>query len=133
MMKINVLNKTLVPLLKMSLNAYTTRQQAIAENISNQDTPGYKPIKVSFEENLQDILTKKKLIGRKSNPRHLDIGKSLVEKKGLMEELSQQNTEVNLEEEMAELAKNQIRFEFASKMLAGTYESIRSSILGRAR
>lgn len=128
-MQIIKLNHTLIPLLKKSLEAYSIRQQAIAENMANLDTPNYKPVKITFEENLQAILNNKNLVGKKTHPRHLNIGKSLVD----VISAKEQPVEVNLEEEMAELAKNQIRFEFAARMLQRSYEAIRASILGRAR
>ncbi|MFQ5639703.1 MAG: flagellar basal body rod protein FlgB [bacterium] len=128
----NPLSKTLIPFLKKTLDAYSIRHQAIAENIANVDTPGYKPLKVSFEENLQTLLEGRRPRAQKRNPRHLDVGKSFVNVSSL-DDLHRQTRDLNLEDEMAELAKNQIRFEFAAKRLAGGYEFLRSSILGRIR
>ncbi|MFQ5751322.1 MAG: flagellar basal body rod protein FlgB [bacterium] len=129
-MKFSPLNKTLVPILKKSLDAYATRHKAIAENIANIDSQGYRPLKVSFEENLRNMLQKKHAIAMKTNSRHMDIGSSVLEVK---ETVVNDQDKVDVEAEMAELAKNQIRFEFAARLLARKYENIRASIIGRFR
>ncbi|HYD78324.1 MAG TPA: flagellar basal body protein [Paucimonas sp.] len=43
-----------VALLSIALDATTLRQQAIAHNIANAGTPGYKPVEVSFEQHLEN-------------------------------------------------------------------------------
>lgn len=40
--------------LALALDAASLRQQAIATNIANASTPGYAPVGVSFEDQLQD-------------------------------------------------------------------------------
>ncbi len=128
MSNFNPLAKTLVPLIKSSLNAYASRQEAIAQNISNIETEGYKPLKVNFEENLQRELSNKKSVLAKSNPRHMNIRRSNIE---IEESLDRDNQSLNIENEMAELAKNQIRFDFAARVLARYYRGIRTAIFGR--
>ena len=45
-----------IALMQKSLDALWLRQQAISDNIANQDTPGYKNKTVTFEGLLQKIL-----------------------------------------------------------------------------
>ena len=66
-MKFNPLDKTIVPLLRKSLEAYSTRHTAIAENISNVDTKGYRPLKVHFESELQRALEKNRPVAKKTD------------------------------------------------------------------
>lgn len=129
-MKFNPLAKTDIPLLRKTLETYSLRQRAIAENIANVETKGYRRIKVNFEDALQEALEPKRPQGLKTNPRHMDVGKRPSEVKG---EIITEDRPVNLEQEMAELAKNQVRFEFAAKMLHGSYETLRDAIRGRLR
>lgn len=42
--------------LSMALDGLSLRQQAIAHNVANADTPGYKAVDVSFEAQLQRVL-----------------------------------------------------------------------------
>lgn len=127
-MKFSPINKTLVPLLKKSLDAYSARHTAIAENIANVETTGFRPLKVNFEQDLQRALQKTKPLGLKTDARHMDIGKDIKSLQGTVEEV---DARVNVEDQMAELAKNQIRFDFVSRMLAGSYRTIKTSIRGR--
>lgn len=127
-MKFSPLEKTLVPLLRHSLDAYNKRHNAIAENISNVATKGYRPLKVHFEEELQQALERNKPVGKTSNPRHMAIGGTKKSVRASVEEL---DARVNIENEMAELAQNQIRFNFVARMLRGSYDSIKTSIRGR--
>jgi len=126
------LNNTVIPFLRQSLNAYALRQQTIAENIANADTPDYRPLKVKFEENLRQAIGEKNVNGRQTDERHIALGRKNMSVETAYDQLTQEQQELNLEDEMAELAKNQIRFEFSAQMLAGAYQAIRSSIIGRS-
>jgi flagellar basal-body rod protein FlgB len=119
-----------VPLLKKSLGAYSARNNAIAENIANIETKGYRPYKVDFEKELQRAMQRSVPVGLKSDSRHMTIGGDVLD---IQPKISTQNEIVDMEQEMAELAKNQIRFEFAIRKLSGTYEAIRSAIRGHSR
>ncbi len=130
-MTFNPLSKmAVVPLLKKSLSAYSERNNAIAENIANVETKGYRPYKVDFENQLQRAMQRSAPVGVKSDPRHMTIGGDVLD---IQPKISTQNDIVNMEQEMAELAKNQIRFEFATRKLSGAYEAIRSAIRGHSR
>lgn len=129
-MKINPLSQTMVPVLKKSLDAYAMRHKAVAENIANVDTEGYRPRRVNFEENLQNAIQQQGVTGLRTKPGHLKIGKQLV---AVEETPSNEAAPVDIEQEMADLAANQIRFEFVSRVLNRQYEALRSSITGRIR
>ncbi len=129
-MKFNPIAKTSVPFLKRSLDAYAARQRAIAENMSNVETKGYRRIKVSFEDQLQEAVNRKRPQGLRADPRHMVVGGATAD---VHARIITQNRPVNMETEMAELAKNQIRFEFVSRMLHGSYTTLREAIQGRFR
>ncbi len=77
---------------------------------------------MDFEKELQRVLYRRAPVGLKSDSRHMTIGGDVLD---IQPKISTQNEIVNMEQEMAELAKNQIRFEFATRKLSGVYESIR--------
>ena len=130
-MKFNPLSKMAsVPLLKKSLGVYSERNNTIAENIANVETKGFKPYRVDFEKELQRAMQKSAPVGVKSDSRHMTIGGHAL---NVQSKISTQDQAVNIEQEMAELAKNQIRFEFAARKLNGAYELIRSAIRGHSR
>ncbi|NLK00895.1 MAG: flagellar basal body rod protein FlgB, partial [Clostridia bacterium] len=68
----NLIGDTTMGLLSRSLDAAFTRQEVIANNIANHNTPGFKKSRVAFEEYLQQALggDGKKLPLWKTNPRH---------------------------------------------------------------
>jgi flagellar basal-body rod protein FlgB len=46
-----------VSLVRLALDAAQMRQQAIAHNIANANTPGFVPVRVDFEARLQGLRT----------------------------------------------------------------------------
>ncbi len=79
-MEFNPLSKmAVVPLLKKSLGAYSARNNAIAENIANVETKGYRPYKVDFEKELQRALYRRAPVGLKSDSRHMTIGGDVLD------------------------------------------------------
>lgn len=49
---ISLIDSNTTALLSLALDAAGMRQQAIAHNIANANTPGYRPLAVTFEERL---------------------------------------------------------------------------------
>lgn len=50
-----IVDNNTVALLSLALDATTMRQQAIAQNIANANTPGYQRIGVSFEDRIETL------------------------------------------------------------------------------
>lgn len=94
-----------------ALDASWTRNEAIAQNIANIDTPGYKRKTVSFEEQLRDAMDKNDF--KKSDIDKLEI-KVVEENKSLKQRLDGNNVDIDME--MSELAKNSIRYSVLSQV-----------------
>jgi len=88
-----------------ALDAAWTRNEVIAQNIANVDTPGYKRKTVSFEERLREAMENKDL--KKSDVDKIDI-KVVEENKNLSQRLD--GNSVDIDAEMAALAKNTIQY-----------------------
>jgi len=88
-----------------ALDATWRRNEAIAQNIANVDTPGYKRKTVSFEEELRELMESKDF--KKSNVDKIDI-KVTEDNKNLSTRLDGNN--VDIESEMAAMAKNTIQY-----------------------
>ncbi len=96
------------------------KQKVISGNIANINTPGYKAKELVFENELQKAsdASKSRLDLATTHPSHIKHHKSesvsqsnqprLVEKKGLQEQNDGNN--VNLDQEMSEMAKNNVMF-----------------------
>lgn len=135
----NHLFKNRVPLMNSALDAYALRQKTIAKNITNVNTPNYIPEKVRFEEEFhrEQVV----LRGIESSSSHLPVGDqsnrktdSIAYKADVPEPeiYHSGETHVNIDKEMGELARNQIRARFASQMLSKYFKGLNSSITGQA-
>ncbi len=113
-------------LLKKSLDVYTAQHEAIAKNIANADNPDYKRVNTDFSQVLKTNMSGKLKV---DNPRHIGNPKPVESK---ADEKSK-DTQVDITREMASLAENQIRFEFASRVLSINYRMLNTSITGQER
>ncbi len=52
---VSIVNSNTSALLSLALDATTLRQQAIAQNIANANTPGYQRVAVSFENRMAQL------------------------------------------------------------------------------
>lgn len=109
--------------LKKSLDLRAQKQQLIAGNIANAETPGYAARKLTFEEDLRNAIKTPETKVRSNNPKHFPIGNSGIS--GVQGKLEMQrdtnplgdgNT-VSLDEEMFDLAENQLLFEAGGQIL----------------
>ncbi len=117
-----------------ALDAAWIRNEVISQNIANVDTPGYKRSTVAFEEYLESASKKNGFRGNTTSSRHLQIGKNSdkakirisEDKRNLSTRLDGNNVEI--ETEMASLAKNEIRYNALVQSISGSYQRIKSAI-----
>jgi len=67
-------------LLYKGLDANAMRGRAIAQNIANSGTPGYRRVEVNFEEQVQEAM-RKHVDGARTNENHLELGRKASIKK----------------------------------------------------
>lgn len=110
------------------------RQNVIASNLANVNTPGYKPRELAFEEELQKALGLD-MKGRLSStgPGHLpssfhpeNFGPDW-EKQFKPREIHGEDR-VNLDKEMTKLAKNQLHYGALTQIIAKNFEGIKTII-----
>lgn len=123
-----------VKLFEQVLDYSTLKQKVISQNIANVGTIGYKKKNVEFEDVLaQNISTNLK----RTDERHFNItdpnsnGESQfkIVKDESEENISGMNN-VDVNEEMAEMAKNSIIFKFAARKVNMYYQSLSRVIKG---
>ncbi len=120
-----------VKLLKTYLDYLVEKNKIISENIANKDSINYRKKSLNFEEFLQ-----KEEIGRLKTTEPEHISKPVVSDIENRIELHSSNeydidnNEINVENEMAELAKNTLNFEFASKQINNFYKKLHFVIKG---
>ncbi|MGB9591476.1 MAG: flagellar basal body rod protein FlgB [Candidatus Kryptoniota bacterium] len=126
-MKISFFDRSRIPLLEKALDAYSLRNKIIANNIANIETPNYRRADVTFEKELNQALDQSDNDVSLSNSvkrvePQIEIDRSAV--------LTSGANNVDIDEEMAELAKNQLRFQMAARLMSQTFQLIDRSITG---
>lgn len=116
-------DKTLIPLLKRILDLGAVRHRVIAQNIANSSTVGYRKKSVEFEDSLRSMIDGSTGMGQ---PEEFKI----VESSKKADAGAPNN--VNLSEEMADLAKNQLYYKFAVNLMKRQFNGIKSAITGRS-
>ncbi len=127
MMKIDMFDRSKIPLLEKELDAFTVRNKAIASNIANIGTPNYKRLDVGFEKELSDAIADSRStvdLSKKVSEIEPEI---LVDRSNLN---ASGSNNVDIDQEMAELAKNQLQFSLVSRLMSGTFQRIDESING---
>ena len=114
-------------LIKRALDVYQKQHEAISKNVANTNSKGYKRINTDFSHELEVAKTSRI---KTSDSRHIS--------RGIPQESSgpvngENSKSVDLTEEMAHLAENQIKYEFATRILNRMYRGISTSITGRIR
>lgn len=109
MSDIRIFDRTTV-LLEKVLDLRARNQQIIASNLANAKTPGFEPSKLSFDEDLQNALQAERpgLRGREGTRERLGNIQGTVARSG---------PSVEPDQEMLDLAENQILYESAVQML----------------
>ena len=128
--------KTSLPAVGKGLNASMLRSKAIAQNISNVQTPGFKRVEVNFEKDLQRALDRTKIAGTKTDSKHLDMGKPEIDHvrakpyRPKDASLPSGENDVDIDMENAKLAENQIIYNFEVKMAGERFKAVQQSIKG---
>ncbi len=131
-----LLNPTVTPLIGKCLNAYTKRHKAIASNIANIEVPGFKRREVKFEKELKEALRQRGEGLCRTHPQHLPVKKSLdkVIPTIAVDESNPKLNAVNnvdIDMEMADMAKNQMNFDVMATVLRMEYQRLRMAIRGQ--
>ena len=101
------------------LNQRLKRNQVINTNISNQETPGFRAIGYDFERQVQSVYNANDTNNlQTSNKKHMINNTSLADSKirprvyiQPQESIGEDGNTVDLDKEMASLAKNQILYQ----------------------
>ncbi|HEY5672402.1 MAG TPA: flagellar basal body rod protein FlgB [Malonomonas sp.] len=109
--------------LQKSLDLRAQKQQVIAGNIANSETPGYAARKMSFEADLRKAISSPELQGRQSQAKHFPIGGTGIS--GVQGRIVKQydgnplgdGNSVSIDDEMFDLSENQLLFEADAQML----------------
>lgn len=119
-------------LLSRFLDGGAARHQAIAANLANQDTPGYRAVTVSF----QDALTAaadSALAPVATRPGHLSIAPSPFSHVTTTTDTHATRLDgntVSVDQEMAKLAENTLLYEAGAELLSAKIHFLKTAIRG---
>lgn len=122
-------------LLHKMLDKAALAQRVIAANIANVSTPGYRRLSVSFDEKLKEALNDGIDKIKRTRIKHLpdpDMIKKLKPEIVMVQDGYWNGiNNVNIDQEMVELGKNQLDFNIAAKLLNDRFNSLRTAIRGK--
>jgi flagellar basal-body rod protein FlgB len=125
--------------LEKALDASWLRNETIAQNLANVDTPGYKRMTVSFEEHLVKALDSS-IEGIRTHKRHIPIGKSgidtvpvYIKTDNSRLSVRQDGNNVDIDNEMASMAKNSLKYNLLIQSINSGFNRIKSVISGGGR
>jgi len=109
------------------LDASVLRQQAIASNIANAETPGYRRVEVSkdFAAQLRAKLESGPLAGQTDS-----LTPSLVEDPHARSMGPDGNT-VEIERELLEMSRNMVEHDFLTELVSRNIKQMKMAISGR--
>jgi flagellar basal-body rod protein FlgB len=112
--------ESIIELINAGIKAQTLRQKAVANNIANLETPGYRRIGVKFEELLAKCL-------RSNEDFDLsDIEAELYRPKNTP--VKSNGNDVNLEAEIGQMIKDTLRYKAYIRLLGKKYSQIDQAI-----
>jgi len=116
------------------LDIKVLKTELISSNIANIDTPGYKAKDLKFDHYLQESMDDLSL--KVTNPKHIRDESSVVEGNQIVENSEPGRADgnnVNVEEEMLKLVKNNIDYNITVQLLSKSLARIKDAIEGARR
>lgn len=111
-----------------ALDAASLRQQVIANNIANANSPGYTAQRICFEEELQKVAASSGNDDLNVKPVSLgDSNESEVAKfgwRGVHAKMVSTDQKVDVHTEMANLAKNQLYYNMVADKIGGMMKGL---------
>ncbi|HET7400190.1 MAG TPA: flagellar basal body rod protein FlgB [Usitatibacter sp.] len=106
---------TTAAVVTLALDAATMRQQAIAANIANVNTPGYRPVRVRFEEQLATVRSELREAGA-LDPASLEGAQPAIEREPVAADPAG-GSAVALDQEVAKLSANSLHYQVLLRAL----------------
>lgn len=121
-------------LLEKMLDKAALKQRVIASNVANVNTPGYKRLGVSFDEELSKAV-KLGMNIKHTDTRHFhasNLAETIKPEIAMVEDDFWNGVNnVNIDQEMVDLAKNQLDFNTAARLMNLRFTQLRTAIRGR--
>lgn len=122
-----ILSNNMISQLQSALNRTSLNQRLISQNIANVDTPNYKAEHISFNDHFQNSLK-----ANRTEPQHIPFSNDNNYRVVEDQSTSMQNNgnNVDIDKEMASLAKNQIQYQTLVQLMNSQFSDIKTVIKG---
>ncbi len=120
-MSFNLFNDATMQGMEYALNALSERQQVLANNISNAQTPGFQAQDVSFQNQLASIL------GGQTTASPLDTG-TVVDSPDIT--TSNDGNTVGMEGEMSKMTETNVAYDALTQLTADRLGIFKTAITG---
>jgi flagellar basal-body rod protein FlgB len=133
----NLFGSTTIPALSEVLNFAQARHTVLTGNIANVNTPGYRLRDLSqtaFQEKLKEAIEQANRAGEPLSPglTHTQPGDSMREVRASLENLIyHDDTNIDLEKQVAELTKNHLLHNFALTVITDQFQLLQTAISER--
>jgi flagellar basal-body rod protein FlgB len=131
----NLFNSTTIPVLEQLVNFAQMRHQVLAGNIANLDTPGYRTRDLStddFEASLRQALEARDEQSASFVPHNEALNPFAPVKADMEGILRHDDDNVGLEQQLMEIAKNQMQHNLAITVMNNQLQLIGAAISERA-
>lgn len=131
-MKLDFFQNQTINAMEAYMGRLSQRQQIVASNLANIDTPGYKTKDISFHATMEELLAENSGNLRTERPEHhkgaIQVFPQVqaFEVQGLPMREDQNN--VDIDREMLKLSQTSFAYSLISQMLRGKFRTIASSI-----
>jgi flagellar basal-body rod protein FlgB len=123
-----------INLLDQALSYSSLKQKVISQNMANVDTPNYKAKDVSFKSILKNEIGEN-LQTNRTDSRHIDFSNNTDSQSAAI--ITKQNVQYNnngnsvdMDQEMSDLAANQIYYNALIEQLNGKFSALQTVIRG---
>jgi len=131
----SMFDSTAIPITEMAVVFTQTRHQLLASNLANFDTPGYKTRDLSptrFQQHLRDAIHERDVSGKPISLASLRESRpSRDGNTSMLTFLHHDETDVIVEESVAEMAKNQMLHNTALTIMNNQFRLLQSAISER--
>lgn len=117
-------------LLVTAMKVCGDNHRVLASNIANVDTPNYNPLKMDFQKALQGALDGQGRISlRTMQPRHIEKSAHSPQFKRVVQSGKNDYNKVDLDDQMAELARNTDRYTTYGSLLAKRFDEVKTMLV----
>ncbi len=128
--------------IEASLTVRAARQELLASNIANSETPGYRALDVNFAATMENVVEEMRRADASAGPRLVPagsapapVGELLVVEGSDKGSIGNSQNTVDIDAQMARLDENRLMFQATAQLAALRFQGLKSILEegGRAR